>query len=178
MALQPTVGNFSESISSVVRLSPFPITNILNTFIMNSSIYTDVVEWMAKIVTPQKELNGVAICPYAKKASWSIVECEKMDINVNQCQQEVTIFVLPAKMSKLKLEALTVELKQKHPQFVFLPDHKNAKTKMKNFSTGNGKHNLLLVQQRKKLNVARKNLAKGNYYKNMSEKYKNKLFSY
>ncbi len=64
---------------------------------MNSSIYTDVVEWMAKIVKPQKGFNGVAICPYAKNASWSIVECEGMNIDVDQCQQEVTIFVLPKK---------------------------------------------------------------------------------
>ena len=41
---------------------------------MNSSIYTDVVEWMAKIVKPQKALGNVSICPYAKKASRAIVE--------------------------------------------------------------------------------------------------------
>ena len=49
---------------------------------MNSSIYTDVVEWMAKIVKPQKALGNVSICPYAKKASWAIVECNKIDIDI------------------------------------------------------------------------------------------------
>lgn len=145
---------------------------------MNSSIYTDVVEWMAKIVKPQKSLNGVSICPYAKNASWSIVECEKMFIDVDKCHQEVTIFVFPKKISKSGLETYALKLKKQYPEFVFLPDHRQAKTKMKNILTGNGKHNLLLVQQRKKLNGARKNLAKGSYYNNMTVEYKNKLFDY
>ena len=145
---------------------------------MNSSIYTDVVEWMAKIVKPQKSFNGVAICPYAKNASWSIVECEGMNIDVDQCQQEVTIFVLPKKISKLGLETYASKLKKQYPEFVFLPDHRQSKTKMKNITTSNGKHNLLLVQQRKKLNDARKNLDKGSYYNNMTVEYKNKLFDY
>tara|TARA_R110000868_G_scaffold165918_6_gene399583 strand:- start:46 stop:483 length:438 start_codon:yes stop_codon:yes gene_type:complete len=145
---------------------------------MNSSIYTDVVEWMAKIVKPQKGFNGVAICPYAKNASWSIVECEGMNIDVDNCQQEVTIFVLPKKISKSRLETYASKLKKQYPEFVFLPDHRQAKTKMKNITTSNGKHNLLLVQQRKKLNDARKNLDKGSYYNNMTVEYKNKLFDY
>ena len=145
---------------------------------MNSSIYTDVVEWMAKIVKPQKGFNGVAICPYAKNASWSIVECEEMNIDVDNCQQEVTIFVLPKKISKSRLETYASKLKKQYPEFVFLPDHRQAKTKMKNITTSNGKHNLLLVQQRKKLNDARKNLDKGSYYNNMTVEYKNKLFDY
>ncbi len=145
---------------------------------MNNSIYTDVVEWLAEIVKPQKTLGNVSICPYAKKASWAIVECEDMKIDVKQCHQEVTIFVLPKSMSKVKLESYVLTLKKKHPTFVFLPDHKKAKTKLKNISTGNGKHNLILVQHRKKLDNARKNLAKGKYYDNMSEDYKKKLFSY
>ena len=145
---------------------------------MNSSIYTDVVEWMAKIVKLQKGFNGVAICPYAKNASWSIVECEGMNIDVDQCQQEVTIFVLPKKISKSRLETYASKLKKQYPKFVFLPDHRQAKTKMKNITTSNGKHNLLLVQQRKKLNDARKNLDKGSYYNNMTVEYKNKLFDY
>lgn len=145
---------------------------------MNNSIYTDVVEWMAKIVKPQKTLGNVSICPYAKKASWAIVECEDMKIDVKQCHQEVTIFVLPKSISKAKLESYVFNLKKKHPTFVFLPDHKKANTKLKNVSTGNGKHNLILVQHRKKLDGARKNLAKGKYYDNMSNEYKKKLFSY
>ena len=145
---------------------------------MNSSIYTDVVKWMAKIVKPQKALGNISICPYAQKASWAIVECENMKIDVEQCHQEVTIFVLPKSMSKAKLESYALDLKKKYPTFVFLPDHKQANTKLKNVSTGNGKHNLLLVQRRKKLDGARKNLAKGKYYDNMSEDYKKKLFSY
>jgi len=145
---------------------------------MNNSIYTDVVEWMAKIVKPQKALDNVSICPYAKKASWAIVECEDMKIDVKQCHQEVTIFVLPKSISEAKLESYVLNLKKKHPTFVFLPDHKKANTKLKNVSTGNGKHNLILVQHRKKLDGARKNLAKGKYYDNMSDEYKKKLFSY
>ena len=81
---------------------------------MNNSIYTDVVEWMAKIVKPQKALGNVSICPYAKKASWAIVECEDMKIDVKQCHQEVTIFVLPKSISKAKLESYVLNLKKNH----------------------------------------------------------------
>lgn len=133
---------------------------------------------MAKIVKPQKALGNISICPYAKKASWAIVECEKMNIDIDKCHQEVTVFVLPKSISEAKLETYVLELKEKYPAFVFLPDHKKAKTKLKNISTSNGKHNLILVQQRKKLDNARKNLAKGKYYDNMSNDYKKKLFGY
>jgi hypothetical protein len=143
---------------------------------MNNSIYTDVAEWLAEIVKPRKQLNGLSICPYAEKSSWEVI-CDQ-DVDVKLCTQDVTIFVLPRQMSKKKMEQYAQQLKQKHHTYVFLPDHKDANTRIKNIATGNGKHNLMLVQKRKKLDTARRVLEKRSYYDYMDAEYKKKLFDY
>jgi len=143
---------------------------------MNNSIYSDVAKWLAKIVKPRKQLNGHSICPYAEKGSWEVI-CDQ-NVDVNLCSQDVTIFVLPRQMSKKKMEQYAQQLKLKYSNYVFLPDHKDANTKIKNIATGNGKHNLMLVQKRNKLDIARRVLEKKNYYDHMDSDYKNKLFNY
>lgn len=145
---------------------------------MNKSIYSFVQDWVAKVSLPRTELQGQSLCPFAKKAKWDFYLLNKFSLDISLCKKEVTIFALLGTISKMKLEKYVKQLKAQHPKYVFLPDHKNANTKIKGIATGNGKYNLILVQKRRKLTSARKYLTKKKYYENVSKSYKNKLFSY
>ena len=145
---------------------------------MNTSIYSFIENWITKISQPRKELAGESLCPFAKKARWDFYLMTENKIDIKLCRKEVTIFAMLPNMTQNELEKYVRKLNDLYPKFVFLPDHKNANTKIKGISTGNGKHNLILVQKRKKLESARKVLGKKDYYKNLTESYKRKLFSY
>lgn len=145
---------------------------------MNTSIYSFIESWIAKISKPRKELGGIALCPFAKKAKWDFYLMSDLEIDIKLCRKEVTIFAVLPNTTIHQLDQYVRKLNDLYPKFVFLPDHKNANTKIKGIPTGNGKYNLILVQKRKKLETARKVLNKKDYYKNLTESYKRKLFSY
>ena len=89
------------------------------------------------------------------------------------------IFVVPDSISKTRLNNYCKKLKKLYPDYVWLPDHKKANTKIAGYSTGNGKYNLILAQKRKDLTLARKTLERNtSYYDNLSKKYKKELWSY
>ena len=78
-----------------------------------------------------------------------------------------------------KTEKYCKKASQQFAEYIFLPDHKKANTKIAGLSTGNGKYNLILAQKRKPLTLARKTLERNTlYYDNLSEKYKKELWSY
>ena len=145
---------------------------------MTESLHSFIETWIKRISQPRAELGGLSLCPFAKKARWDFYLMSENQVDIKLCKKEVTIFAMLPTMSKSKLEAYVDKLNDLYPKYVFLPDHKDANTKIKGIATGNGKHNLILVQKRKKLQSARKVLNKQNYYKNLTETYKNKLFSY
>ena len=55
--------------------------------------------------------------------------------------------------------------------YKFLSDAKNEDTFINGVQSNNGKYNLVLAQPRKDLLLARKKLAKTNYYDNYDENY-------
>ena len=134
--------------------------------------------WIKHISEPRKEMNDFSVCPFAKKSKWQCYPIIDSKIDITLCKKEVTIFVLLDDMSKFQLEKFARQLNKQYPKFIFLPDHKTANTKIKGIATGNGKLNLILAQKRRKLDSARKVLDKKGYYKNLSDNYKKKLFSY
>lgn len=145
---------------------------------MDHSIYLDIANWIAKISVPKEELGGMAVCPFASRVKFDLIVQNNDDIDVEFCKKPVTIFVLPKKLTKNKLNNIAKKYNSKYPKFIFLPDHKDANTTIKNIPTGNGIHNLILVQYRKKLNQSRKELSKQKYYDNLTKKFKKILFSY
>ena len=89
------------------------------------------------------------------------------------------IFVVPDSISKTKLNNYCKKLKKLYPDYIWLPDHKKANTKIAGYSTGNGKYNLILAQKRKDLLLARNTLKqKTSYYEKWTKKYQKQIFSY
>ena len=146
---------------------------------MTTSIYSHVAKWIKKISIVHEKLDDNSICPYAKKARWHIVQTSDLDVDPVLIKKQVCIFVVPDSVSKTRLNNYCKKLKKLYPDYVWLPDHKTANTKIAGYSTGNGKYNLILAQKRKPLTLARKTLERNtSYYDNLSEKYKKELWSY
>ena len=146
---------------------------------MTTSIYSHVAKWIKKISIVHEKLDGNSICPYAKKARWHVVQSSDLDVDPVLIKKQVCIFVVPDSVSKTRLNNYCKKLKKLYPDYVWLPDHKTANTKIAGYSTGNGKYNLILAQKRKPLTLARKTLERNtSYYDNLSKKYKKELWSY
>ena len=146
---------------------------------MTSSIYTDITQWIKKVSVAHEKLGNKSICPFAKNAKFQIIQVSALDVDPVLIKKEVCIFVVPNNITKLKLETYCKKASQQYPEFIFLPDHKKANTKIAGLSTGNGKYNLVLAQKRKSLTMARQSLQKNtSYYDNLSKKYKKELWSF
>ena len=146
---------------------------------MTSSIYTDITEWIKKVSVAHEKLGNKSICPFAKNAKFQIIQVAALDVDPVLIKKEVCIFVVPNNITKSKLEKYCKKASQQYPEFIFLPDHKKANTKIAGLSTVNGKYNLVLAQKRKSLTRARQSLQKNtSYYDNLSKKYKKELWSF
>ena len=146
---------------------------------MTSSIYTDITQWIKKVSVVHEKLGKKSLCRFAKNAKFQIIQVSALDVDPVLIKKEVCIFVVPNNITKLKLETYCKKASQQYPEFIFLPDHKKANTKIAGLSTGNGKYNLVLAQKRKSLTRARQSLQKNtSYYDNLSKKYKKELWSY
>ena len=146
---------------------------------MTSSIYTDITRWINKVSEVHEKLGYHSMCPFAKNARYHIIQASALDVDPVLIRKEVCIFIVPDKITKSRLQNYCKKISKKYPEYIFLPDHKKANTKMGGMSTGNGKYNLVLAQKRKSLTMARQSLQKNtSYYDNLSKKYKKELWSF
>ena len=145
---------------------------------MTSSIYTDITRWIKKVSEVHEKLGNHSMCPFAKNARYHIIQASALDVDPVLIRKEVCIFIMPDKITKSRLQNYCKKISKKYPEYIFLPDHKKANTKMGGMSTGNGKYNLVLAQKRKSLTMARQSLQNTSYYDNLSKKYKKELWSF
>jgi hypothetical protein len=140
----------------------------------------DLHNWIIKITTKKKELDGYSVCPFAKSAKYKVLEVKLNEITPDlfDTAVNVIIFSITDKVSIAKLKNKCKWLNKKYRRYIFLPDHKHSNTFIKDVQTSNGKHNLILCQVKKELNTARQILRKTNYYKNWSKKYLKEIMSY
>ena len=138
---------------------------------MTSSIYTDITQWIKKVSVAHEKLGNKSICPFAKNAKFQIIQVSALDVDPVLIKKEVCIFVVPDNITKLKLEKYCKKASQQFAEYIFLPDHKKANTKIAGLSTGNGKYNLILAQKRKDLLLSRNTLKqKTSYYEKWTKK--------
>ena len=144
------------------------------------SLMKDIYLWINRISFKSKILDNYSVCPFAKSATYKIFEVNFKDINLDLIEYncDVVIFVIKEKTSVGRLKSKCKILNKKYRNYIFLPDHKESKTFIKKISTGNGKHNIILCQDKKELNNARKVLTKTNYYKNWSKEYLKEIMGY
>ena len=132
--------------------------------------------WTQHLSKPQDGLGGLSVCPYAARARYKILDRVKKPINFEQDQHlletvDVLLYLKEFRMKQSQMYLLCDQLNDAHKEYVFLADHWETETKIKNVRTNNGLYNLILCQKRSKLENARKFLRSKNYYDYWSKKY-------
>ena len=122
-----------------------------------------ILHWIGQLSKIRPELGNFAICPYASKADYTVVD-EKLSQIVPNNDFDVTIYVVEENISAQFLYDAVDDYNRNYPDYKFIADHGKTKTYIQGIQTSNGKYNLVLCQPRKELTEARKKLAKTNYY--------------
>ncbi len=130
---------------------------------MNDKKNRYILHWIGQLSKIRPELGNFAICPYASKADYVIVD-EKLSQIVPNQDFDVTIYVVEDNISAQFLYDAVDDYNRNYPDYKFIADHGKTKTYIQGIQTSNGKYNLVLCQLRKELTEARKKLAKTNYY--------------
>ena len=130
---------------------------------MNDRKSRYILHWIGQLSKIRPELGNFAICPYASKANYNIVE-EKLCQIVPNPDYDVTIYVVEDDISAQFLYDAVDDYNRNYSDYKFIADHGKTKTYIQGIQTSNGFFNLVLCQPRKELTEARKKLAKTNYY--------------
>jgi hypothetical protein len=123
-----------------------------------------IKDWINRISIPNKELDGMPVCPYAKSAEYTIIETDGTNINPIPWDLDLIVYKLPDYYSITELFDISAKYNNLYPEMVFLPDHKDKDTFINGVQTNNGKYNLILCQWRDDLETARTKLDSTSYY--------------
>jgi hypothetical protein len=133
-------------------------------------IRSDVIEWIRSVSEHRPELNGFAVCPYASKSKFEIIECKVKEIQPME-GYDVIIFVVENDFSLNEVQKWVDHYNEKHQNWLFFEDCKDYDTFISGIKTNNGKYNLILGQPKEKLRNFREKLAKTGYYDHWEKEY-------
>jgi hypothetical protein len=134
-------------------------------------------EWIDQISKPRDELDGMSVCPYAKKSEFKLVETNGSDIDPPPWDFELIVYKLPDHYTIDELVSIANEYNILYPDMIFLSDHKDRDTFINGVQTNNGKYNLILCQWRNNLESARTKLKTSNYYSFWDQEYLKEILS-
>ena len=137
---------------------------------MNDKKSRYILDWIDQLSKIRPELGNFAICPYASKANFSILDSKLSQI-VPKPDFDVVIYVVEDNISEQFLYDAVDDYNRNYPEYKFIPDHGKTKTYIQGIQTSNGLYNLVLCQPRKELTEARKKLARTDYYNYWDESY-------
>lgn len=137
-----------------------------------------ITDWIKKVQTPQKELKGQRICPFANNKN-IILMLDIFSIENIIPNKNLTIYVETSKTSSYnKLEKLCRDLADVYQEYVFLPDHPQHKTTINNIQTNNNYYPCIIVQTKEELHNAREILKKTDYYSYWDQEYLKEIKSF
>ena len=129
-----------------------------------------ILHWIGQLSKIRPELGNFAICPYASKANFAIID-EKLSQIMPDPNYDVVIYVVEDNISENFLYDAVDDYNRNYSDFKFIADHQKKKTYIQGVQTSNGKYNLVLCQPRNELTEARKKLSKTDYYKYWDKSY-------
>jgi hypothetical protein len=130
-----------------------------------------IEEWIKRISTPLDKLDGFSVCPFAKNANYLIYNTDGKNISIPTSNFDLIVYILPTDYSENEVISIASECNKIYLEMVFLPDPKNKYTEINSVQTNNGKYNIILCQNRNKLDNARNKLKNTSYYSFWSEEY-------
>ena len=137
---------------------------------MSSKKESYILNWINEVSKLRPELNGFAICPFASKSKFKIVECSVEDLFTLDGYQ-VLIFIVEDYLNLDSIEFWVDFYNSKYTDWKFFEDCGSYDTFINGIKTNNGKYNLILGQPIDKLRKFRENLAKTSYYDLWDSKY-------
>lgn len=136
---------------------------------MSSQSEDHIKEWIKQVSQSRPELGGFAVCPFAKKASYKIVESDIDKITIED-GFDIIIYIV----NESSLDVITQWVEHYNEQFkdwLFFEDCATYDTFINGVQTNNGKYNLILAQPKKDLMGYREALKKTSYYSYWSKEY-------
>ena len=134
----------------------------------------DIQNWIIGLSKPKKELGNFAVCHYARFSDYQIQKRSISDLAPLE-GVEVAIFVLEDSHTLEDLVGRCRELNEIYSDYIFLDDHKDDLSFINGVQTNNGKYNLIICQDKKKLLIARESLHKTKYYSYWDEEMYNRI---
>jgi len=129
-----------------------------------------IFNWIQKVSKLRPELNGFAICPFAAKSKYSVVECSASVIEPIE-GMDVVIYIIEDQFNLNEVQRYVDICNSKYKDWKFFEDCGTYDTFIKGIQTNNGRYNLILGQPREKLRKFRENLAKTTYYDLWDDEY-------
>lgn len=129
-----------------------------------------IFNWIHEVSKVRPELNGFAICPFAAKSKYRIVECSASAINPIE-GMDVIIYVIEDHFNLDQVQEWVDVCNSKYEGWKFFEDCGAYKTFINGVQTNNGKYNLILGQPKDKLKKFRENLSKTGYYDMWDDEY-------
>ena len=116
------------------------------------------------------ELNGFAICPFAAKSKYRIIECSASAIEPIQ-DLDVIIYIIEDYFKLDEVQEWVNRCNKKYPGWKFFEDCGAYDTFINEIKTNNGKYNLIIGQPTQKLRTFSEILSKTSYYDIWDDEY-------
>ena len=132
-------------------------------------VRADIENWIKEVSVVRPELGGFAICPFAKKANYEILE---IDIDKIYPIDGLDVVIYVVDEDDLEVINWWADFyNNKYKDWLFFEDCASYDTFINGVKTNNGKHNLILGQPKEKLKKFRDILKKTDYYNYWSDDY-------
>jgi hypothetical protein len=133
-----------------------------------SELRDHIEEWITKVSKVRPELGNFSICPFAKKATYHIIETKIDDIQPLD-GYDVVFFIVEDHLNFKTVRSWVKIYNQKYPEWAFFEDCAKNETFINGIPTSNGKYNIITMQNREKLHQARSSLLNSEYYKSWDD---------
>jgi hypothetical protein len=130
---------------------------------MMNAVEAHIQEWIKKVSVTHSELGDISICSFAASANTKIVECNVEDI-IPVEGYDVVFYVVEDYLDLQSVQFWVSYYNKLYTDYIFLEDHATYDSYIKGIQTNNGKYNLILMQDRKKLLKHREILRETGYY--------------
>jgi len=129
-----------------------------------------ILSWIERVSKVRPDLGGFAICPFAAKSKYKIIECSSNNIEpING--YDVLIFIIEDHLVLKEVQQSVAHYNDKYPTWKFFEDCKSYPTFINGLQTNNKEFNLILAQPKEKLRKFREQLAKTDYYRMWDDNY-------
>jgi len=129
-----------------------------------------IEDWIKKVSKVRPELGNFAICPFASKAKYLVIETSAEDI-MPISGYDVVFYVVKNYFDLQSVQFWVNYYNNLYDEWLFFEDCASYNTYIGDVQTNNGKYNLILMQNKEHLRKNREKLAKTGYYHHWNDAY-------